>query len=121
MFLQKELSNPHSRAKKQARWHAHHARNKALLQEYIQAEYANLDGRTRRVARTEATWKWQQRLRDERTEEVKRRWRNRGAEAQLERRKVRKARKVAKRNEKLRNLVLVNAPNQVVPSPKASA
>ena len=122
MHVRKELSNPHSRAKKQARWQTAQIRSKVLLQEYIQAEYANLAGRTKSDARAEATWKWQQRLRDERTEEVKRRWRNRGAEAQLEHRKVRKARKVAKRDEKLRKLVLVDAPNQVVPSPsKATA
>ena len=124
VYLLKELSNPHARAKKQARWQAFKARTKALLEEYIQAEYANLAGRTRREARAEATWKWQQRLAQDRKEELKRRWRNRGAEARLERKAKRKARKMAKRDEKLRNLVLADEPNQVVPpssKPRASA
>ena len=116
VHLQKELSNPHSRAKKQARWQAYQARTKALLQEFIEAEYAHLAGRTKREARAEATWKWQQHLVEERKAEMRRRWRNRGAEARLERKATRKARKVARRNEKLRNLVLSDAPNQVVPS-----
>ncbi|KAI0751316.1 hypothetical protein C8Q80DRAFT_1230601 [Daedaleopsis nitida] len=115
VYLQKELSNPHSRAKKQARWHAFKARTKALLEEFIQAEYSNLAGRTKREARAEATWKWQQHVVEERKAEMRRRWRNRGAEARLERKSQRKARKVARRNEKLRTLVLVDAPNQVVP------
>ncbi|KAI0773813.1 hypothetical protein C8Q74DRAFT_1266795 [Fomes fomentarius] len=115
VYLQAELSNPHSRAKKQARWQAFQARGKALLQEFIQAEYANLAGRTKREAKAEATWKWQQHLVDERKTELKRRWRNRGAEARLERKARRKARKVVRRNEKLRNLVLADAQNQILP------
>lgn len=115
VYLQAELSNPHSRAKKQARWQAFQARGKALLQEFIQAEYANLAGRTKREAKAEATWKWQQHLVDERKAELKRRWRNRGAEARLEKKATRKARKVVRRNEKLRNLVLADAQNQILP------
>ncbi|RDX53093.1 hypothetical protein K466DRAFT_492051 [Polyporus arcularius HHB13444] len=121
VYLHKELSNPHARAKKQARWQAYQARTKALLEEFIKAEYANLAGRTKREARTEATWKWQQRLVQDRKEELKRRWRNRGAEARLERKAQRKARKMAKRNEKLRNLVLADAPNQVAPPSRRPA
>ncbi|KAI0663005.1 hypothetical protein C8Q70DRAFT_484901 [Cubamyces menziesii] len=120
VHLAKELSNPHSRAKKQARWQAFQARQKALLEEFIRAEYANLDGRTRAVARAEATWKWKNRLEEERKAELKRRWRNRGAEARQVRTAKRKARKAAKRDAKLRNLVLADAPNQVVP-PSAKA
>ena len=55
MHVRKELSNPHSRAKKQARWQTAQIRSKVLLQEYIQAEYANLAGRTKSDARAEAT------------------------------------------------------------------
>ncbi|KAI0637768.1 hypothetical protein C8Q77DRAFT_1153484 [Trametes polyzona] len=115
VHLVKELSNPHSRAKKQARWQAFQARQKALLEELIRAEYANLAGRTRAEARAEATWKWRHQLEQERKAELKRRWRNRGAEARQVRTAKRKARKAAKREEKLRNLVLEEAPNQVVP------
>ncbi|KAI0676810.1 hypothetical protein C8Q78DRAFT_1073588 [Trametes maxima] len=115
VHLAKELSNPHSRAKKQARWQAFQARQKALLEELIRAEYTNLAGRTRAEARAEATWKWKNQLEEERKAELKRRWRNRGAEARQVRTAKRKARKAARREQKLRNLVLDDAPNQVVP------
>ena len=115
VHLAAELSNPHSRAKKQARWQAANARKKQLLEETIAAEYANLNGRTKSVARAEATFKWQQQLETERRAELVRRWRNRGAEARLERRRARKVRKLAKRDAKLRTLVLEEAPNQVLP------
>ncbi|KAI0643748.1 hypothetical protein C8Q79DRAFT_976543 [Trametes meyenii] len=122
VHLAKELSNPHSRAKKQARWQAFQARQKTLLEELIRAEYANLAGRTRAEARAEATWKWKNQLDEERKAELKRRWRNRGAEARQVRTANRKARKAARREQKLRNLVLDEAPNQVVPpSGKVSA
>ncbi|KAI0771479.1 hypothetical protein BD413DRAFT_548891 [Trametes elegans] len=120
--VHKELSNPHGRAKKQARWQAAQARQKALLRELVQAEYAKLGGRTHREARADATWKWRNQLEEERKAEIKRRWRDRGGEARLLRTKARKARKAAKREERLRNLVLNDAPNQVVPpSSKAPA
>ncbi|PIL36731.1 hypothetical protein GSI_00420 [Ganoderma sinense ZZ0214-1] len=115
VHLQKELSNPHSRAKKQARWQAFQAHQKDLLQEYIDVEYANLNGRTKQVARADATWKWQQRLLKDRKSELLRRWRNRGAEARLTRKRERQARKLEKREEKLRNLVLAEARNQILP------
>ncbi|KAI9001159.1 hypothetical protein BD414DRAFT_473804 [Trametes punicea] len=120
VHLAKELSNPHGRAKKQARWQAFQARRKALLNEFIRAELANLNGRTRREARAEATWKWKNHLEEERKAELKRRWRDRGEEARLIRKAKRKARKAAKREQKLRSLVLEEAPNQVVP-PSAKA
>lgn len=115
VHLQKELSNPHSRAKKQARWQAFQAHQKALLQEYIDAEHANLDGRTKQVADADATWRWQQRLLKDRRAELARRWRNRGGEARLQRKRQRKLRKLEKREEKLRNLVLAEAKNQILP------
>ncbi|TBU42148.1 hypothetical protein BD309DRAFT_963789 [Dichomitus squalens] len=115
VHVHKELSNPHGRAKKQARWQAFQARQKALLQEYIDAEYANLAGRTKKEARAEATWKWQQRLADDRKAELTRRWRNRGEEASLKRKMQRKQRKAIRRSQKLRNLVLEEAKNQIVP------
>ena len=57
VHLSRELSNPHSRAKKQKRWQEKQIRAKELLEDMIQTEYENLAGRTKRVARAEATWK----------------------------------------------------------------
>ncbi|OBZ71921.1 Cell division cycle-related protein res2/pct1 [Grifola frondosa] len=115
VHLQLELSNPHSRAKQQARWKAYQEYKVALLKEYIVAELKNLQGRTRRVATAEATFKWRQRLIDDRKAEMKRRAKNRGEEARLLRKKERNARKLEKQRERLRNLVLEEAPNQVIP------
>jgi hypothetical protein len=120
LHLQEELSNPHSRAKKQARWQAALARRRDLLAEYVQRELKDLKGRTRREARAEAVWKWRERLAADLREEKKRRWIHRGGEAELVRRKARKARKERKREERLRNLVLKDEPNQVIPSESTS-
>lgn len=115
LHLQKELSNPHGRAKKQARWQATFARRRELLAQYLREELKDLKGRTGREARAEAVWKWRERLAADRREEKKVRWIHRGGEAALLRRKARRARKERKLDERLRNLVLKDAPNQVVP------
>lgn len=115
LHLQKELSNPHSRAKRQARWQAALVRRRELLAQYVRNELKDLKGRTRREARAEAVWKWRERLAADIREEKKRRWIHRGGEGALLRRRAREARKERKRDERLRNLVLEEAPNQVVP------
>ena len=121
LHLQEELSNPHSRAKKQARWQAALGRRRALLAEYVQRELKDPKGRTRREARAEAVWKWRERLASDLRDEKKRRWIHRGGEAALVRRKARKARKERKREERLHNLVLKEGPNQIIPSESISA
>ncbi|KAI0068950.1 hypothetical protein BV25DRAFT_1791294 [Artomyces pyxidatus] len=115
VYLQKELSNPHGRAKKQARWQAAQAHKRELLDMYVRKELGDLKGRTRREARAEAVWKWQKRLADDLHAEKKQRWINRGQEAKMERKKVRRARKVRKQTERLEKLVLEEARNQVIP------
>jgi len=114
--LVKEISNPHSRAKKQKRWQELQRREKALLEEYVKAELKDLQGRTRREARAEATFKWKQRIEADRKAELKRRWQLRGQEAKLLRKRARAAKKEAKRNQKLADLVLEQGPNQVIPA-----
>lgn len=116
LHLQKELSNPHSRAKRQARWQAALARRREVLAQYVRNELKDLKGRTRREARAEAVWKWRERLAAERREEKKGRWIHRGGEVALVRRRARQARKEGKRDERLRNFVLQETPNQVIPA-----
>ena len=116
LHLHKELSNPHSRAKKQARWQAAFVRQRELLARYVREELKDLKGRTRREARAEAVWKWRERLAADRRAEKKRRWVHRGGEAELLRRRARGARKERKVDERLRKLVLKQAPNQVIPA-----
>jgi len=114
--LVKEVSNPHSRAKKQRRWQERRRHEKALLEEYVKAELKDLQGRTRREARAEATFKWKQRVEADRKAELKRRWQLRGQEARLLRKRARATMKEAKRNQKLADLVLDQGPNQVIPA-----
>ena len=114
--LVKEVSNPHSRAKKQRRWQERQRSEKALLEEYVKSELKDLQGRTRRDARAEATFKWRQRVEADRRAELKRRWQLRGQEAKLLRKRARAAKKEAKRNQKLADLVLEQGPNQVIPT-----
>ncbi|KAH9943030.1 uncharacterized protein BXZ73DRAFT_74090 [Epithele typhae] len=115
MHVHKELANPHARAKKMARYTAFVTRRKALLEEMIQKEYANLNGRSKPAARADAIFRWHQHVAEERQAQRKQRWRKRGGEARLERRRERKTRKAARTNEKLRSLVLDEAQNQVIP------
>jgi len=114
--LVKEVSNPHSRAKKQRRWQERQRSEKALLEEYVKAELKDLQGRTRREARAEAAFKWKQRIEADRKAELKKRWQLRGQETKLLRKRARAAKKEAKRNQKLADLVLEQGPNQVVPT-----
>lgn len=114
--LVKEVSNPHSRANKQKRWQERQRREKALLEEFVKAELKNLQGRTRRDARAEATFKWKQKIEADRKAELRKRWQLRGQEAKLLRKRARAAKKEVKRNQKLADLVLEQGPNQVIPA-----
>ena len=113
--LVKEVSNPHSRAKKQRRWQERQRHERALLEEYVKAELKDLQGRTRRDARAEAAFKWKQRIEADRKAELKRRWQHRGQEARLLRKRARAVKKEARRNQKLADLALEQGQNQVVP------
>lgn len=114
--LVREISNPHSRAKKQARWQAKKVYERELLMQFLRAELKTLGGRTRREARADATFKWQQKLDEEKKAELRRRWQNRGQEARLVRKRVRAARKEKKKSDRLTNLVLEQGKNQFLPA-----
>lgn len=115
-YLHRELCNPHGTAQKIKRYTARQAYKKRLLTEYVEAEYANLNGRNRREARAEATFKWQKKLKAEEDAERRRRWRNKTAVADMQRKAKRKARKQEKAQRRLTNLVLGEGElNQVVP------
>lgn len=119
VHLHKELSNPHSRAKKILRWQERQEYQRKLLAQMVANELKNLEGRTRKDATAEATFKFKQRMEEERKAEMVRRWRNRGDEARLKRRRERKARKAERESRKLSDLVLRAGPNQVIPETQA--
>lgn len=115
VYLVKELSNPHSRAKKQARWQAHQTYQKALLKQFVDAEVADLRGRSVKDARAEATFRWRVKLEDDRKADKKRRWKTQEQVAQTERKLRRKGKKEARIRRRLTELVLEDEPNQVIP------
>jgi hypothetical protein len=115
-YLLKELSNPHSRAKKQARWKARLQERESLKEEFVKTELAQLDGRTRAEARREAVWKWKQEVEKRDKDRKRERWVLRGGEKDLERKAERKERKKRRLDVKLRELVLTDAKNQVLPA-----
>lgn len=115
-FLARELSNPHSREKKRQRYLATKARQEMLLKKYIDAELKKIiEGRSRREAIAEATFKWRERLRLDRKADLKKRWIARGLQARLERRRRRAQKKLETEKRSLRELVLRVAPNQIMP------
>lgn len=129
-YLAAELSNPHSRAKKQKRWQEKQAAEVVLKQDIIKQELerakrtgpgAELGGR--RVKPSEAKhiaeWKWKTELNKRSTQEKYKRWVARGGLENKKRRQVRSARKLRRAHERLRNLQLGDEKNQVVPSMKS--
>ncbi|KAF5370061.1 hypothetical protein D9758_001380 [Tetrapyrgos nigripes] len=115
MFLSKELSNPHSRDKKQRRWQQYKLYKKNLLQELVDAEIKANPARPHSEARVEAEFRWKRQLEEERMEKMKQRSVASGQAAKDEWRARRKARKAEKERQKLTALTLEAAPNQFIP------
>jgi len=114
-YLFRELANPHSRAKKHARWKAFQFRKKALLGEITHTELGALNGRSEREARAEAAYKWRHQIEAEKEEQRKRRWKHKASAENMERQKKRRERKQAKQRQRLTAMVLKEEPNQVIP------
>lgn len=115
-FLVKELSNPHSRAKKMKRWQETRRTKRALLNDYIEQELKELNGRTRGEARAEAAFRWRQALEEDKQVLRKLRWVKRGGEQKLERKIHRRTRKEQKQRQRLVSLTLKPEPNQFIPT-----
>jgi hypothetical protein len=116
VHLEKELSNPHSRAKKQARWQAHQRYVNSLLETITKREFTNLDGRTRREARADAVFKWKQQLEAEKAAERKRRWLTPKRVEQMEFKAKKKEKRRQRQLDILTNLELTPGKNQVIPA-----
>ncbi|KAF8334990.1 uncharacterized protein EI90DRAFT_3120861 [Cantharellus anzutake] len=116
IYLHEELSNPHSRAKKQKRWQVRMKAKEEERSEMIRKEMLDLRGRKRAVARREAIFRWNAKMKHDGKEARYRRWVQRGGLERTSKRSIRKARKGERRLRRLRNLVLqVGTKNQVVP------
>jgi hypothetical protein len=115
MFLHRELCNPHSRAKKMKRWQSHQTYKKSLLRDYITAEMRELNGRSTKEARAEATFKWREKLSAEEEAERRRRWLTLAVAEKAKKKKARKTKRETKMRDQLTQLRLWEAPNQVIP------
>ncbi|THV05388.1 hypothetical protein K435DRAFT_849954 [Dendrothele bispora CBS 962.96] len=115
MFLSKELSNPHSRAKKQERWQQYKVYKKDLLKQYIDTEIKANPTRLHSELKAEAEFKWKQKLEEEKSQKRKERWVASGYADRMQTRVRRKARKAEKERQRLTELTLEEAPNQVIP------
>jgi hypothetical protein len=116
LHMTTELSNPHSRAKKQKRWQEKQERERTLLKELIKAETRDRRGRSSGELRKVAVFKWKLQLHQEERAEKRRRWLNRGMQERAQKKAEGKAKKAAKTSERLLNLVLKESPNQVIPA-----
>ncbi|KAJ7067962.1 hypothetical protein C8F01DRAFT_1116358 [Mycena amicta] len=115
MYLDLELSNPHSRAKKMKRWQSHKTYRKALLRDYVTAEMRELNGRKKHEAHAEATFKWRQKLTAEEEAERRRRWLTLAVADKSRKKQARKTRKAQRRIDELTRLTLFEGANQVIP------
>jgi len=81
----------------------------------IASELQNLKGRKIREATAEAMYKWRQAIEDEKKRKQKARWMTKERVKKMERNRKLKQKKTRRQSERLRDLVLADAPNQVVP------
>ncbi|KAB5595535.1 hypothetical protein CTheo_996 [Ceratobasidium theobromae] len=124
-YLARELSNPHSRARKQKRWQEARAESDRLRVKFMRAakEARQTGGSvttlglnlTKKQAAREGLFLFEAHMREAKKARQAERAVQRGAGEKLARKKARKARKAMKRDEALRNLVLEPAANQVLP------
>ncbi|KAF7355012.1 Nucleoside transporter [Mycena sanguinolenta] len=115
MYLHRELTNPHSRAKKMKRWQSHLTYRKSLLRDYITAEMRELNGRSSKEAKAEAVFKWREKLSAQDEAERRRRWLTLAVAEKAKKKQARKTKREARRRDQLTQLELLEGPNQVIP------
>jgi hypothetical protein len=116
LYLQPELARENSRARRQERWQAQRVAERALLDEIIAHERKYGRHRSKAAAAGAAVVKWKAKIHEDKKLEKLRRAVQRGDVAKQERKAHRKEKKEVRRLERLRNLVLEEAPNQVLPA-----
>lgn len=86
------------------------------MEETITVELQNLNGRTKKEARVDAIFEWNEKMRMEDRKERERRWIVMGGQRKAQRKATRKQRKQKREADRLRRLVLEPGPNQVIPA-----
>lgn len=115
-IIASELTNPHSRARRQERWQERLAMLERSKQEYVKLELADLKGRRRQDAKADGVFRWKIAVRKYKARRNWQRWVRRGAKAKMEMRIKRRHRRSARKLRRLRMMKLKDAKNQVIPS-----
>lgn len=116
VYLKKELSNPHARAKKQARWQLHKANEKAKFESLVAEELKQPRGRTDREIRAEVAHRHRAQVQSEAALLKKQRWKHRISDVDELRKARKRINKQQRQRRKLTELQLdADEPNQVIP------
>ncbi|KDR83464.1 hypothetical protein GALMADRAFT_235622 [Galerina marginata CBS 339.88] len=115
LYLQPDLANPHSRAKKLERWKGYQAGIHVLLKKIMDNELKHLDGRSPRQAKADAAFKWREQVKDEQAKKKKARWMHSAQMVKWERKADKKSKKEDRQRRRLTELTLKEEPNQVIP------
>ncbi|KAF4619461.1 hypothetical protein D9613_005417 [Agrocybe pediades] len=116
IYLQPDLANPHSRAKKLERWKSYQAGIDALRKKITTYELQHLDGRTEKQARADAAFKWREQVKEEQAKKKKARWMHTDQMLKWARKSEKKAKKEDRQRRRLTELALKEEPNQVIPA-----
>lgn len=116
LYLQPDLANPHSRAKKLERWKGYQAAIHTLRKKITDNELQHLDGRTVKQAKADAAFKWREQVKDEQQKRKKARWMHSAQMAKWEKKAEKRSKKEERQRRRLTELTLKEEPNQVVPA-----
>ncbi|KAL1721376.1 hypothetical protein EV715DRAFT_195112 [Schizophyllum commune] len=120
-YLAKELCNPHGRAQKLKRFRSFQLYKQRLLEEYIRAELADRQGRSKGKCVEDARFKFKENLAKDMLAAKRVRTKNSERVRKMMRKKLSKAKKEIKQRKKLTALALEAGPNQVIPEAAATA
>jgi len=115
VYLDRELANPHSRAKKLERFKIYQANTRVLLKKIMAEELRNLDGRNVRQAKADAAFRWREQVKADQEKKKKERWMHSARTAELERKASKRTKKDERKRRLLTEMVLREEPNQFIP------
>ena len=115
VYLDRELANPDSRAKKLKRFQIYQANTQLLLKNIMAEELRDLDGRNVRQAKADAAFRWREQVKADKEKKKKARWMHSAKTAELERKASKKTKKEERKRRLLTEMVLKEEPNQFIP------
>jgi len=115
VYLDRELANSHSRAKKLERFKIYQANTQLLLKKIMAEELQNLDGRNVRQAKADAAFRWREQVKEDKEKKKKARWMHSARTAELDRKASKRTKKDERKRRLLTEMVLKEEPNQFIP------